>query len=124
MAAGGEGPAAPFALLARAHIERLGVPKAEFCRRTLLSEKTYERIMYGRIADRPRPETVMQVCVGLGLPLPDAEELFNAAGYHLGGCALHEAYRGLLARGGLTVYGCNDELRSLGLPTLARWAEG
>ena len=49
---------------------------------------------------------------------------FNAAGYHLGGCALHEAYRGLLARGGLTVYGCNDELRSLGLPTLARWAEG
>lgn len=76
MAAGGEASPAPFALLARAHIERLGVSKAEFCRRTLLSEKTYERIRYGRIADRPRPETVMQVCVGLGLPLPDAEGLF------------------------------------------------
>lgn len=124
MAAGGEASPAPFALLARAHIERLGVSKAEFCRRTLLSEKTYERIRYGRIADRPRPETVMQVCVGLGLPLPDAEELFNAAGYHLGGCVLHEAYRALLAQGGLTVYGCDAALRSLGLPPLARWAEG
>ena len=91
---------------------------------TLLSEKTYERIRYGRIADRPRPETVMQVCVGLGLPLPDAEGLFNAVGYHLGGCALHEAYRALLAQGGLTVYGCDAALRSLGLPPLARWAEG
>ena len=124
MAAGGEASPAPFALLARAHIERLGVSKAEFCRRTLLSEKTDERIRYGRIADRPRPETVMQVCVGLGLPLPDAEGLFNAAGYHLGGCALHEAYRALLAQGGLTVYGCDAALRSLGLPPLARWAEG
>ena len=123
MAAGGEASPAPFALLARAHIERLGVSKAEFCRRTLLSEKTYERIRYGRIADRPRPETVMRVCVGLGLPLPDAEGLFNAAGYHLGGCALHEAYRALLAQGGLTVYGCDAALRSLGLPPLARWAE-
>lgn len=123
MAAGGEASPAPFALLARAHIERLGVSKAEFCRRTLLSEKTYERIRYGRIADRPRPETVMQVCVGLGLPLPDAEGLFNAAGYHLGGCTLHEAYRALLAQGGLTVYGCDAALRSLGLPPLARWAE-
>ena len=123
MAAGGEASPAPFALLARAHIERLGVSKAEFCRRTLLSEKTYERIRYGRIADRPRPETVMQVCVGLGLPLPDAEGLFNAAGYHLGGCALHEAYRALLAQGGRTVYGCDAALRSLGLPPLARWAE-
>ena len=28
-----------------------------------------------------------------GLPLPDAEGLFNAVGYHLGGCALHECIR-------------------------------
>lgn len=47
----------------------------------------------------------------------------NAVGYHLGGCALHEAYRALLAQGGLTVYGCDAALRSLGLPPLARWAE-
>ena len=88
MVAGGEAPPAPFALLGRAHIERLGVSKAEFCRRTLLSEKTYERIGYGRIADRPRPETVMQVCVGLGLPLPDAEGLFNHLPLGLGGVRL------------------------------------
>ena len=47
----------------------------------------------------------------------------NAVGYHLGGCALHEAYRALLAQGGLTVYGCDAALRSLGLPPPARWAE-
>ena len=49
MAAGGEASPAPFALLDRAHVERLGVSKAEFCRRTLLSEKTYEHIRYGRM---------------------------------------------------------------------------
>ncbi|WP_302683485.1 helix-turn-helix domain-containing protein [Adlercreutzia sp.] len=103
---------------------KLGISKSEFCRRTLLSEKTYERIKYGQLADRPKPETVMQFCVGLGLSLEESENLFNAAGYYLGGCKLHEAYRELLSMNdSLTIYECNDVLRHLELPLLARWIE-
>lgn len=112
-----------FSALTLEHITRLGIAKSEFCRRTLLSEKTYERIAYGHLADRPKSETVMQVCVGLALSVDESEALFNAAGYHLGGCRLHEAYRALLANGPYTVYGCNSALRSLGLPPLARYLE-
>ena len=104
-----------FSALTLEHITRLGITKSEFCRRTLLSEKT--------LADRPKSETVMQVCVGLALSVDESEALFNAAGYHLGGCRLHEAYRALLANGPYTVYGCNSALRSLGLPPLARYLE-
>lgn len=115
---------ASFGRFAFSYITRCRMTKEEFCRRTLLSEKTFERIKYDALADRPKPETVMQVCVGLGLAFPEAEELFNAAGYHLGGCRLHGAYRWLLSAGGsLTIYECNDVLRSLGLPPLARWVE-
>ena len=74
-----------FSALTLEHITRLGITKSEFCRRTLLSEKTYERIAYGHLADRPKSETVMQVCVGLALSVDESEALFNAAGYHLGG---------------------------------------
>lgn len=112
-----------FSTLTSEHIMRLGITKSEFCRRTLLSEKTYERIVYGHLADRPKSETVMQVCVGLDLSVEESEALFNAAGYHLGGCRLHEAYGALLTTGPHTVYGCNSTLRSLGLPPLARYLE-
>ena len=108
---GSERETAPFSLLSAKYVLKLGISKSEFCRRTLLSEKTYERIKYGQLADRPKPETVMQ-------------NLFNAAGYYLGGCKLHEAYRELLSMNdSLTIYECNDVLRHLELPLLARWIE-
>lgn len=66
---GSERETAPFSLLSAKYVLKLGISKSEFCRRTLLSEKTYERIKYGQLADRPKPETVMQFCVGLGLSL-------------------------------------------------------
>lgn len=114
----------PFSLLSAKYVLKLGISKGEFCKRALLSEKTYERIKYGQLADRPKPETVMQFCIGLGLSLEESENLFNAAGYHLGGCKLHEAYRELLSMSGdLTIYECNDALRRLGVPLLARWIE-
>ena len=66
----------------------------------------------------------MQFCVGLGLSLEESENLFNAAGYYLEGCKLHEAYRELLSMNdSLTIYECNDVLRHLELPLLARWIE-
>lgn len=121
---GSERETAPFSLLSAKYVLKLGISKSEFCRRTLLSEKTYERIKYGQLADRPKPETVMQFCVGLGLSLEESENLFNAAGHYLGGCKLHEAYRELLSMNdSLTIYECNDVLRHLELPLLARWIE-
>ena len=66
------------------------------------------------------PETVMAI---LRRPrtssLEESENLFNAAGYYLGGCKLHEAYRELLSMNdSLTIYECNDVLRHLELPLL------
>ena len=110
-----------FSALTLEHITRLGITKSEFCRRTLLSEKTYERIAYGHLADRPKSETVMQVCVGLALSVDESEALFNAAGYHLGGCRLHE--HKLSTKKYNKDMGNPKALRSLGLPPLARYLE-
>ena len=87
---GSERETAPFSLLSAKYVLKLGISKSEFCRRTLLSEKIYERIKYGQLA----------------------------------GCKLHEAYRELLSMNdSLTIYECNDVLRHLELPLLARWIE-
>lgn len=76
-----------------------------------------------QLADRPKPETVMHLRRPRTL-FEESENLFNAAGYYLGGCKLHEAYRELLSMNdSLTIYECNDVLRHLELPLLARWIE-
>lgn len=98
-----------------------GYNKATFCEKTLLSEKTYDRIVRNEIRGLPRPETVMQICVGLNLGIEYGEPLFERAGYKLEGSEILLAYRIiLLTCENIDIFECNEILHLLGLPMLAK----
>ena len=99
-----------FSAFCEVRLEAWHFKKRKFSRRALLSEKklTSESHMVN-LPDRPKPETVMQFCVGLGLSLEESENLFNAAGYYLGGVGfMRHTERLLSMNDSLTIYECND----------------
>lgn len=98
-----------------------GYNKTTFCAKTMLSEKTYERLWSQSMKCMPRPETVMQICLGLNLGIESGEPLFETAGYRLDGSELLLAYRViLLTCPGIAIYECSFILEGLGLPVLAK----
>ena len=104
-----------------AHIERKGISKASFCKKTLLSERTFERIKSNSLSKNPRPETVMKICIGLALGFEYGESLFEKAGYKLEGSDLFLAYKNiLLSCKSYSIYECDEILEILGLPVLVK----
>ncbi len=104
-----------------AHVKRRGYNKPTFCEKTLLSERMFERIQTDSLRRNLKPETVMQICIGLDLGIAYGEALFEKAGHKLCGSELHLAYKQILATcQGLSVYECNEILASIGLPLLAK----
>lgn len=104
-----------------AHVERKGINKASFCKKTLLSERTFERIKSNSLSKNPRPETVMKVCIGLDLGLEYGESLFEKAGYKLEGSDLFLAYKNiLLSCKSYSIYECDEILELLNLPALVK----
>ena len=98
-----------------------GYNKTTFCAKTLLSEKTYNLIKQNSMQSMPRPETVMQICIGLELGVEYGELLFEKAGYRLRGSEVLTAYRTiLLVCKKINIIECNKILEQLGLPTLAK----
>jgi hypothetical protein len=109
-------PAFSFAQAAWAHIGRLNISRKEFCERTLLSEKTYERLRDGT-ANSPSLQTVVQICVGLGLGGVFGEQLLELAGYKLSTRQL--AYKKVLCScRGHSIYECDEILTALGMPSI------
>jgi hypothetical protein len=109
-------PTLNFAQTAWAHIERLGLSRQEFCEKTLLSEKTYERIRNNNLRD-PKLQTVMQFAVGLSLGGPLGEQLLELAGYKLNNSQL--AYKKILySYRGHSIYECDEVLTALGLQSI------
>jgi hypothetical protein len=109
-------PAMSFSQAAWSHIERLGIGRKEFCERTLLSEKTYERLRDGEVL-HPSLQTVLQVCVGLGLGGVFGEQLLELAGYKLSAQQL--PYKKVLCSyRGHSIYECDKILVSLGMPSI------
>jgi len=109
-------PPLNFALTAWTHIQRLDCDRKDFCKKTLLSEKTYERL---RDNDVPNPsfETVMQICVGLGLGGIYGEQLLGLAGYILNAERL--GYKKVLyCFQGHSIYECDEVITGLGLPSI------
>lgn len=107
-----------FAQLAAYHIKRKGFNKIVFMDRTLLSDKTYDRIMKNQLPT-PALETVMSVCIGLELGIVYGEELLEAAGFTLRNMPRDIAYRKLLTTfAGHSIYECNEILEALNLPVL------
>lgn len=71
-----------FSKIAWSYIEQKKMKNAVvFGNKTLLSEKTLQRIRKGQLLN-PSPETVMALCIGLELGI-EGILLFNAAGYNI-----------------------------------------
>lgn len=99
--------------------KRRGYNKVTFCAKTLLSEKTYERMKHNAMHSMPRPETVMQICIGLNLGIEYGEPLFEKAGYRLSSSGVLLAYRAILITcKKIDIYECNEVLKLLDLPVL------
>jgi hypothetical protein len=109
-------PAVSFSQAAWAHVERIGIGRKEFCEKTLLSEKTYERLRDGEVL-HPSLQTVLQVCVGLGLGGVFGEQLLDLAGYKLSAQQL--PYKKILCSyRGHSIYECDEILVALGMPSI------
>ena len=111
-------PRLTFAQAAWAHIERLCIKPKEFCDRTLLSEKVYERLRDKNYHGRnPELQTVLQICIGLNLGGVLSEQLLELAGYKL--TAQQLAYKKILyCYCGHSIYECDEVLTALGLPSI------
>lgn len=109
-------PITTFAAAAWSHIQRLGLTRKEFCEKTLLSEKTYDRIKANNTG-RVTLQTVMQIAVGLELGGALGEQLIELAGYKL--TAKEFGYKKVLySYNGHSIYECDEVLRGLGLDSI------
>lgn len=94
--------------------------KAVFCEKTMLSEKTYERLETNKMP-KPTLETVMCICLGLALEYGISSQLLHAAGYELNNTPQQVAYKALLTSFvGHTLYECDEALKALGLSPLIK----
>jgi len=103
-----------FVSLARGYIKRSKVNRMVLMQRTLLSEKTIQRIDND---DRFKAsaDTVMALCVGLKLPYRVCEQLFASIGVALEGTQRNRVFRMILSSyPGHDIYSVNEVLESLG----------
>lgn len=110
-----------FPQLAWHHIERCNCHyKETFRERTLLSDKTFDRIKSGELIN-PTLDTVMAVCIGLNLGTTFGEPLLKSAGYDIASSTqpLHLVYYLLLSVfQGRTIFECNKVLETYSLPLI------
>jgi hypothetical protein len=109
-------PQATFADAVMSHVERLGLSRKDFCDKTLLSDKTYDRIKAKNIG-RVTLQTVMQIAIGLELGGLLGEQLVELAGYRL--TAKEIGYKKVLySYRGHSIYECDEVLTALGLDSI------
>jgi transcriptional regulator with XRE-family HTH domain len=108
-----------FSQRVRRHMKRKGIRyRSEFTERTLLSEKTVQRIVNDD-SFKPGIDTVMAVAVGLDLGFPESERLFASAGYALEGPVRNRVFKKvLLSFHGHDIFSCNEALEALGEPPI------
>jgi len=111
-----EMPPVGFALSVWRHIVRKSYTRKEFCEKTLLSEKMYERLRDDQVP-RPSIETVMLICIGLDLGGVLGEQLLDLAEIRL--TKERWGYRKVLYEcRGASVYECDEILTTLGFPSI------
>jgi hypothetical protein len=108
-----------FSRLVREHMKRKNVRyRSDFTGRTLLSEKTAQRIVNDD-SFKPGLDTVMAVAVGLDLGFTASESLFASAGFALEGPVRNRVFRKiLLSFHGHDIFSCNEALDALGEPPI------
>ncbi len=104
-----------FSQLAFRYIEAKGYNRVVFAQKTLLSEKTYDRLKKNEV-HTPSLDTVMAICIGLKFTPAMCEELLKKAGFVLGNSPQHVAFKKLIyCFNGHSIYECNEVLEALGL---------
>jgi len=107
-----------FAAMARQLMERQHWNSSSFKDKTLLDDSTYSRIMNGS-EKHWSLDTVIAICVGLGVDRQTADKLLEAAGYAFGAGRKHRAYSFLFtAFRGKSIDECNAFLESEGIRPL------
>jgi hypothetical protein len=102
-----------FAPLARRHIAKSRYNRAVLRQKTLLADKTIQRIKNDD-SYKPDMDTVMALCVGLQIDFTESERLFAAAGYSLDGPPRNRIFRKiLLSYHGHDIFSCNEALIEL-----------
>ena len=90
--------------------------KEIFREKTLLSDKTFDRIKNGELI-KPELETVMALCFGLNLGANHSFQLLNSAGFDFTNTQvpLYIVYKKLLYAHNITnIFQCNEILENLG----------
>jgi hypothetical protein len=106
-----------FAQIAAYHITKMEIDESEFCEKTLLSPKTYRRIMKNNL-QKPTFETAMAICIGLELGMTHGPRLLEAAGINIF-AAQYIQYKKLLESCcGLSILECNEIFSVLGYPLI------
>ena len=109
-------PILGFAQNVRALIIQTNCGRKEFCEKTLLSERSFYRVMNDQFP-YPTRATVMLICVGLALGGIVSERLLELAGFHLN-FMLIGYKKALYELCGRTVYECDEIFVSMGLPSI------
>jgi transcriptional regulator with XRE-family HTH domain len=94
-----------------------GWDSRKFAKHTRLEPNNYYRITRGE-TENPSLETVLNICIGLGVPSKIRDELINLAGRSWQNTQLHCAYRYILDNGDIkTVTDFNDAFALLEIDT-------
>ena len=105
-----------FSQLLTLHLREKKCNKTIFCKRTLLSERFFERIM-GKEKHTPSRETVLLICISLDIWGKSGEAMFEAAGY-----AFNQKYylhkKTLNSLRGYTIYECDEILIANGYKSI------
>lgn len=110
-----------FSQVAWAQIERCHCDyKETFREKTLLSDKTFDRIKAGRL-NSPDLETVMAICIGLNLGILYGDQLLKYAGFDLAASSnkVHVVYRAMLCTYcDRDIFEWNNALSEFGFPLI------
>jgi hypothetical protein len=103
-----------FSAQARRHMEKSKKQRYSLKDATLLGDRTLQRIANEDLY-QPTADTVMALCVGLGLGYPASEKLFAAAGFNFDAPPRHRIFRHiLLSHACNDMFECNAMLDELG----------
>ena len=101
------------------YIRLRNMNSAVFAEKTLLDESYYRHAQRNDGKALPEVRTVVAMCVGLGLDLPQSQELLRLAGRALNDSREHVAYGFVLSMlRGQSIYDCNTFLAEVGVRPL------
>ena len=116
---GGSGrPPGTFGEMLKTYMHDVDISVEELAFRSKISERTLSS-MRNKEDYQPELNSVISLCIGMGLNPSDSYKLISTAGYSLNESKLHKAYKLLIDKAsGATIDECNYFLKKAKLPPL------